>query len=195
MAMRPPGWFHYALRDKCERLRDKWQQLPARKWINNKPIIIITVTCISLLILLVIAIVYFTPAQTKRIEPVEEEWFYDLNTGRLFTADSKLTPPIQAPSGPLPTGEPAGVRACVLTYAAKPNPSNYFIAFLETTDPNAQDNSPDSSGRNRWAQGRLISRPDDQYWVHVGSREGRAIMEEAFRPNPNGERPHYVRPK
>jgi hypothetical protein len=41
------------------------------------------------------------------------DWFYDLNTQQLFAGPRGAVPPIDAPSGPLPDGTPAGVRAKV----------------------------------------------------------------------------------
>lgn len=41
-------------------------------------------------------------------------WFYDLNTNELFDAPATSIPPIEAPSGNLPDGTPAGVQAVVL---------------------------------------------------------------------------------
>ncbi|MHC4500419.1 MAG: hypothetical protein ACYS21_15065 [Planctomycetota bacterium] len=139
------------------------------------------------------------PARRKSIEASSKEWYYDLNTGRLFTAEEGLIPPIDAPSGPLADGGAAGVKACVLTYVAEPNEAERFVGFLETSDPNAGNAREDAAsipgGAGRWGRGKLIRRVEDGGWVRADSGEGWAILEEAFVPDENGERPYYVRPK
>lgn len=200
MALRLPDWLRYELREKWERVRDKWERLPARRWINERPKLIIAIACVSAFSLLVAIIVHLAPAEIKRIEPIEKEWFYDLNSGKLFIADKELIAPIEAPSGALPSGEPAGVRAYVLSYASQAGESGRFIGFLETANPDAEDEGADSSdveagGARQWGCGKLICRVEDEQWVAADSDEGRAILEEAFIPNENGERPRYVRPK
>jgi len=200
MALRLPDWLHYELRQKWERLQDKWQRLPTRKWINNRPKLIIAIASVSVLLLLVAIITLLVPPKTKTVQHTDKQWFYDLNTDKLFIADKNLIPPIEAPSGPLPNGQPAGVRAYVLTYASKANESKRFIAFLETANPDVENASPGSTdtkagGAGRWGHGKLIRRLEDEQWVPADSTDGRAILEEAFTPDENGERPYYVRPK
>jgi hypothetical protein len=140
------------------------------------------------------------PEGTAKVDLGEKEWFYDLNTGKLFTANKGLTPPIEAPSGPLPDGRPAGVRAYVLSYAFEPNESERFIGLLETTDPRGGDeNLPSGEGyasaARQWAKGKLFRTVEDERWVPADSRLGQAIWQKAFIPNENGEPPHYCPPK
>jgi len=187
--MRLPAWLGYEVREKLSRLS-------AGRWINDNRRIVTVAAFVPIVVMVVTAIVCFWPEKPRRLKPPTKEWFYDLNTGQLFTADRVLIPPINAPSGPLPTGEPAGVRACVLTYADSPNDSSRFIGFLEKVNPHPKKAGTDDrhSGARQWGHARLIRRVEDSEWVEADSPQGREILEEAFAPDPNGERPHYVRP-
>lgn len=200
MFLRLPDWLRFEMREKWERLQDRCKESALRRWINNNPKIVIAIATVSACVLLLVIIALLWPKGTAKVELGEKEWFYDLNTSRLFTAKKGLTPPIEAPSGPLPDGRPAGVRAYVLTYTYEPNESDRFIGFLETTDPRGEDESPPSgegyaSGAKQWAKGKLIRTVEDERWVPADSRLGQAIWEHAFRPNDNGERPYYCPPK
>jgi len=163
-------------------------------------IILITIIGVSVCALLGIAKWLTRPEKPIRLEDYKKAWFYDLNTGKLFVARSDQIPPIQAPSGPLPNGEPAGVKAYVLSYVYDPNEFERFIGFLETTDPRVRSDSPSTVGANagrdeQWGKGKLICKVKYKKWVPANSRQGRAILEEAFIPNENGERPYYCEPK
>jgi hypothetical protein len=115
-----------------------------------------------------------------------------------------LIPPIEAPSGPLENGEPAGVKAYVFSYKGEPNESERFIGFLETFTPEAKRNQTSSANPSgdsaaelikQWGEGRLIRRIEDEKWFAANSKEGRAIIENTFRPNESGERARYCPPE
>jgi len=91
-------------------------------------------------------------------------WFYDLGSKQLFIASSKLVPPIDAPSGPLSDGSPAGVRAYVFTCGDCADPDKRFIGWLErNTTQNENQIDPRTSPRTspRTAQSTANSSPDD----------------------------------
>ena len=186
-------YFRYEIKERLERLA-------VRKWINQNPKIIIGITVVCGFVFLVIVIGLLSHGKVPKVKEYKKAWFYDLNTGKLFIAKSGLIPPIKAPSGPLPNGKPAGVKAHVLTYAYEPNESERFIGFLETTDPNAEKDisesaRPRTDSAKSWGQGKLICRVHDKLWVPGSSNEGRAIMEEVYLPNENGERARYCPPE
>lgn len=186
---RLPDWLRYEI-------QQRWEQLAGavREKVNQNPKIVIAITAVSVSILLLIVIGQFTSGGTvKKIEDYKKAWFYDLNTGELFIARSDVIPPIEAPSGPLPNGQPAGVKAYVFTYTYEPNESEVFIGFLETTNPNAEQDASDSA--QQWGQGKLVRRIDDEQWMPGNSREGRTILEEIFLPNKSGETPSYYPPE
>lgn len=132
------------------------------------------------------------PTGKTKIEESDKEWFYDLNTSKLFVAKRGRTPPIDSPSGPLPDGRLVGVRAYVFTYTYPPNESDRFIGFLEMPDPNANQAAVDSQP---WGQGKLIRRVEDDQWYAADSNEGQMIIKETLRPNEKGQYPNYWPPK
>lgn len=188
-----PDWLRYEI-------QERWERLTVRKWINKNPRIIISITIASVLILLVVIGLSMPEKTVTMVKEYKKEWFYDLNTGKLFVAESDVVPPIDAPSGALPNGKPAGVRAYVFSYAYEPNETNRFIGFLEIPNPEVKKEGPEfissgASGAKRWGQGRLIRRVDDEQWVPADSIEGQAILRELFLPDANGEVAHYCPPE
>ena len=180
------------------RIQERWERLAVRQWFNQHPRIIIAVACVSAILFLMIGIGQVMPKKTSKVEAYDREWFYDLNTGKLFVAKIGQDPPIEAPSGSLPNGEPAGVRAYVFSYEYDADESEQFIGFLETLTPEARkykDASVKSARPKRWGQDSLISRVEDDEWVPIDSTQGRAILAEFFLPDEKGWRAVYCPPK
>lgn len=186
-----PDW----LRDE---IQERWELL--RKWINKNPMIIVSITIASVLILLVIIGLSMPGKTVTTVKEYKKGWFYDPNTGELFVAESDAASLIDAPSSTSPSGRLAPVRAYVFSYAYEPNETNRFIGFLEIPNPVAKKEvseftSSGVSGAKRWGQGRLIRRVDDEQWVPADSNEGQAILKKLFLPNENGEVAHYCPPE
>lgn len=173
-------------------IQQRWKDLAIRKHINRNRRAVIIITNLSVIILIIIIISSFRHKETVKVSNSKQEWYYDLNTGGLFTAKAGQMPPIEAPSGPLPNGRPAGVRAYVFSYVAEPNESERHIGFLETKDPNY---IYDGRDHPRYGEGMLIKRVKDKQWFPSVSRQGRAIFQQALMPNENGETPYYYPPK
>jgi hypothetical protein len=181
-------------------LKAWWERLAIRDWLSRSPILIISVSVLLVLGVMVFLISLTLPDKVEQVDTSEKEWFYDLKHRSLFTAKSGQLPPIEAPSGPLANGEPAGVRAYVFTYSNDPNTTDTFIGFLETTDPNVDKSTIGSMdlrviGSEMFSNGRLIRRVKDKEWVEANSQEGRAILKEVFRKDETGKIPHYQPPK
>jgi hypothetical protein len=188
-------------------LQRKWGQLMvqlgvpiARRWINEYPTVVSSLAAACAMLLLAVAFWTLIPDEPAPIRTIEEEWYYDLNTGRLFTAEKGLKPPIDAPSGPMSDGGPAGVRAYVLSYVSEPNESERIIAFLETTAPADMlakwpRRADSRSAARKWGRGKLIRRVDDTVWIPADSKLGLQLIEEAFAPNKDGVRPTYCLPR
>jgi hypothetical protein len=181
-------------------IHEQWKRLDIRERINQSSRSIIVITCFSIFILLVVVWQLRSDGTVKRIGDYKKEWFYDLNTGKLFVAKKGLTPPIEAPSGLLPNEQLAGVKAYVFSYKYEPNESERFIGFLETIDPNAEQNEykfvkTKVSGDKQWGRGKLIRRVEDEEWFSANSYQGQSILKEVFLPNENGERARYYSPR
>jgi hypothetical protein len=195
-----PEWFKIELREKWDRLSERLRLPSIRGWFTEHPTVIVWVAGVLGLLLLVIVIPKLIPDKPPpKPVRVDKEWYYDLNTGKLFVAPPGQ-PPIEAPSGPLPDGRPAGVRAYVLSYKADPNESERFIAYLETTGSlNIQSKPPSGSDGGSAApksgKGRLIRRVDAKFWVPADSPLGLWILREAYAPNKNGQQPNYCWPR
>ena len=193
MFLRIPDWLRYEI-------QERWERLAVREWINKNPRLIIGITCASVFVSLLVVIAQLAPEETVKTREYKKVWFYDLNTGELFVARSEQIPPISAPSGPLPNGEPAGVRAYVFSFSNEPNESNRFIGFLEIPDPQAKKDraapaEPGAGGAQRWGRGRLIRRVEDKQWVPANSNQGWAILREIFLPNRTGQHARYSPPE
>lgn len=202
-------------------LEQKWSEMTASKAYSSKPYkgdtflqrfaefrvlisthpvlkISISVLC-AILIILTIRLSLFSSDQEIITNP-DNAWFYDINTGKLFTAEKTKFPPIEAPSGPMPNGQPAGVMANVLTYdpTGKDN-SQQFIGYLEKLTEEGKQAWQEALESDRLAEmnsstGRLIKRVEDKEWVKADSPEGLKIKMSAYKPNEKGQIPQYVNP-
>jgi len=177
-----------------------WERLAIRDWLSRSPILIISVSTLMVVGVIGFLVWLSLPEKVEQVDTSEKQWFYDLNHQRLFTAKRGQLPPIEAPSGPLANGAPAGVRAYVFTYSDDPNTTDTFIGFLETIDPNVEKSSIGLmdlrvSGAEIFSKGRLIRRTKGKEWAEANSEEGRAILKEAFRNNEAGKIPQYIAPK
>ena len=176
-----------------------WERLAIRDWLKRSPILILIVSVLFLVGVFAFLVKLTLPEKVVTEDTSEKQWFYDLKHQRLFV-EKKQLPPIEAPSGPLANGEPAGVRAYVFTYSNDPNTTDTFIGFLETIDPNVDKSSIGPmdlrvSGAEVFSKGRLIRRVKDKKWVEANSEEGKAILKQTFRKNEAGKIPQYIAPK
>ncbi len=195
MFLKLPDWLRYEIRHRWEHF-----SMDARRWVNRRPRVIGVITAVSVLVLVVVIVALAIPEEQIEVKEYEKAWFYDLNTGELFVASNELAGPIEAPSGPLAGGRPAGVRAYVFSYSDEPNEANRFIGFLERPwDDAKEENSGQANGQggavNRWGHGRLICRVGDERWVPADSKEGRSILRWVFVPNKAGEIAYYCAPE
>jgi len=109
-------------------------------------------------------------------------WFYDLNTQELFAAPGDLVPPIEAPSGPLPDGTPAGVQAMVLASG-----DDKEVVFLmkypsEIKDQlEAQASGDVQDGAGMMPPVRLVRAVSGGNWVLETSEEGTKLMNQELK--------------
>lgn len=174
-------------------IKYKWEHLVIRKWINQNPKVVYAVMGCSVLLFLVILIFISMPfGDSVKAVKIKKDWYYDLNTGELFVDKTGLSLPVVAPSGPLPDGNAAGVRAYVFSYSDTSDEAEHFVGFLEKLDPNRPTHS--KSGKEEmepWGYGKLIRRVEDANWCRADSSEGRAILRDVFSPNEEGLQPFY----
>ena len=197
MSVRIPDWLRYELRHKIEWLQDRYERLRVRETINDNPGMVTVLACVSVLLLVVVLGLVRRSSSGPQYEEGSKAWFYDVNTGKLFAAGSRKAGPIEAPSGPLPEGGPAGFRANVYSYVLDPNEAELFVGFLEKPNPRegSREEAPDRSDFDEWARATSIRRIDSNDWVPATSSGGEDIMAETARPNEKGQTPIYHVPR
>lgn len=146
----------------------------ARKAINNNSPVVMVVAVVVLAA--AIGFIWFS-MQKPTYEP-QPVYFYDLGSGELFEGMSNDVPPIASASG-----ADQGVRAHVYSCGSCADPSQRFIAYLETYSADAKaamsgeatdDLMMDPSVMD---EGHLVKRVDDEEWVSSMSEEGMMVME------------------
>ncbi|MGD9110105.1 MAG: hypothetical protein PVG93_04110 [Phycisphaerales bacterium] len=175
-----PDWVKYEL-------AERWYK--ARRAINSNPRLVygIALACVFILILTLFSLL--AGPKRPKVEVYKKAWFYDLNTGKLFTDKESKTGPVKAPSGPRPDGEPAGVRAHVFTYKNKPDEADLYIGYLTKPDLNAPD-LDDAT----WEQTTLVRSTPDANWVSANSPKGKEIVRKALARDERGRIPRYHPP-
>lgn len=138
------------------------------------------------------------PFQPQSWEPTA--YFYDLNTGDLFTAPADRPGPIETDSG-LHQGMPAGVRAHVYACASCDDPSRRFIAWIEVpiaalaaSDPQEYEQFAHRDISQGEVATTMIRRPDGDKWFPADSPEAQAILNEISSRCTSGERVFRCRP-
>ncbi|MCE5340295.1 MAG: hypothetical protein LLF92_04105 [Planctomycetaceae bacterium] len=175
-------------------LKERWQRLTVRKWINDNPKIIIRITIATVALFFILLIIKLIPYRPPKSVFNRKAWFYDLNTKKLFAEDGDKIPPIDAPSGKL-----AGVRACVLSYALEPNESDKFIGYLEKFTPQGRkciDICKEAGTKvteemiKDLNNNRYVSKPNDiNNWFLASSEQGKEILKQANKINDKGQMP------
>jgi hypothetical protein len=168
-------------------LEDKWQRVvEVRKWLNENPGVAKIMAAVSACILLIVILYFIWPASEQKYASADKAWYYDLNTGKLFVSSAFQNPPIEAPSGPLANGEPAGVLAYVYQIGFDKN-AERVIAFLEKLTPEAKHtrptklSPPDKRTQQEielWNKGRLVKTVDANDWIPYVSPQGQALIDE-----------------
>lgn len=185
-----PDWLHYEI-------KERWERIEIRKWINKNPRIIISITLASGLMLLVAIGISIPEKSVPVVKEYKKGWFYDTSSGELFIDKSDDFPFVDSNSDTSSHEKLKIVRAYVFSYVSEPNESEQFIGFLEIPDPNFKPESADPQlrGAKRWGQGKLIRRLDDEQWVPANSSEGQYILSVLFRPNENGQIAQFCQPE
>jgi hypothetical protein len=178
-----------------DEVRYRWERLELREKINAvDPRIILGITAGSFFILLVaITILLWPRNNTPVVKEYKKAWFYDLNTGQLFIDKASKIPPIESPSGPMPDGSKAGVKAYVYSYVTEPTEADRVVGFLWKQDP--QSSTPYDDSAKQWQTGKLVKKTQGKDWVSADSTKGKEILSEVSKKNKEGIYPHYCIPK
>jgi hypothetical protein len=174
------------------KIREQFEQLPLREWLNKNKNMTISIVAACLLFSIIIIFASLGSDSVSPEKITQKAWFFDLNTNKLFINDDKKLPPIKAPSGPLPDGSKAGVKAYLYCRGYGENQSKPFIGFLETYTTSTKTDDKD---QQKLSTIRMIRRKDDEEWFPADSYMGKMIMDELFRPNEKGQRLYHFAPK
>lgn len=160
-----------------------------REFANNNSAIV-TLGAVVLLVIALGAIIMQTRGGSSG--GVIDVYYYDLNTGQLFSGPSDQLAPIEAPSGPY-NGKPGGVRAFVFSCADCDDESTHFIGWLDMYTPEAKQamtNPGAGMGPSfeLYEQGHLVKGVDDENWVPANDEGGFRVMENISTECP-GSRP------
>lgn len=108
-------------------------------------------------------------------------WFYDLNTKELFVAPGSSIPPIEAPSGSLPNGTPAGVQAVVLEGNGEQKIAYLFTYPAEAKAQLDQMNAGDFDEMDSMVPPvRWVRAAEGGEWVAETTDKGSEIMNKAM---------------
>lgn len=180
-----------------------------REWINRNTLGALVVTVLAL-----VAALGLTLWRSGGTGGPVEAYFFDLDTGELFTAAARQLPPIETPGG----GH-QGVSAHIFACGECPAPvagltldalrdQGGFVAYFERYSDSAKmmleagfppETPEEEELREALAedpeQAALVRRPDDEEWVELRSEAGDRIAAAAWeRPCPDGTAPTRCRP-
>jgi len=123
---------------------------------------------------------------------IENTFFYDLSSKKLFAASRELLPPIRG----LDNAEEDAVRAIVIAPGDSNDKANRRIAYLEKYAPElkahlakVRDGKAEPLPRGARDGYRFVKRVDDAEWRPVNTLEGEKILGEWNAPGPNGKFP------
>jgi hypothetical protein len=187
--MEIPDWVKYEL-------LERWHK--ARRFVNRNPRAVWGITLASGFILFLVLVSLLSGESRPAPQVSKKAFFYDLNTNKLFVGKADRDGPTDAPSGPLPNGRLAGVRAHVFTYVNDPNENDLIIGYLEMPDPNYvrdTDELERVAAKVEWGRGKLLRRVEDKEWVPADSSRGKWIQQQATKRDPSGRIPRYYTPK
>jgi hypothetical protein len=197
MSLHIPHWLRFEIAHLLDGFRQRRGGEGWRERLNQNPALVMGATVLALLVTGGIALSFRNGPERGTTPGGTQAWFYDLNTGTLFLSHRRDLGPVAAPSGSLPDGQPAGLRAHVYSYCLDPNESERFVGFLDKPDPHASGKRPTwkQDDFQAWSQYRVVRRVEDKTWVPVDSEAGRAIFDELARPDGRGRVAIYHWPK
>ena len=103
--------------------------MAVRKWLRTHPVTISLAAACCLILAVVVTL------RSNQNHEVTHAYYYDLDTGQLFTAPVANTPIIN------PAGKPRGVVAMVFGCGSCA-PSNRIVGWLQTSQPQGSQTQP-----------------------------------------------------
>ncbi len=168
--------------------------MSVREWLNQNP----SVTTIGAIVLLGLCLWFIihqlSTGPGSELNP--RAYYYDLNTGELFVDDSSKFPPIEAPSGPDPDGQPAGVRAIVFSCSSCDDEDSLWVGYLEkfANPPTRRESGSAADEAALGATAMLVRAPDGGKWVSDQSMVGAQIMNAVGKKCGEGVKPIQCEP-
>lgn len=155
-----------------------------RDWANQNS----SLVSIVAVLLIVGALTYLIVSSGRKGPKFEGRYYYDLNTDKLFRVKTDEYAPINAPSGPLGDGQPAGVLAYVFTCGEcdpdldRKTPEDLaaagmFVGYLETYTPEAKKQLSEAQGDAAGGvSGKMVRTLDYDTWFDAYSMQGIQIQ-------------------
>ena len=108
---------------------------------------------------------------------VYDDWYYDLESKKLFKATLGQTPPIDAPSGPN-----KGARAYVYSCTDCSDASSRFIGYLEFLTPESKAAESDREKDDIYRAGHMVrlEKDGDNEWVGLYTPAGEKVVDWAI---------------
>ena len=139
------------------------------------------------------AAVLFDRYLRREVGVVENTFFYDLSSKKLFSASRELLPPIRG----IDNAEEDAVRAIVIAPGGDAHDkASRKIAYLEKYAPElkehlakVRDGKAEPLPRGARDSYRFVKRVDDAEWRAVNTPEGERILGEWNVPGPGGKFP------
>ncbi len=141
------------------------------------------------IVLLTAGLLAWSAMTEKPARKIEQFWYFDLNTKKLFPGPTDQYLPIDAPSGPLEnaaaapdTKGKAGVLALVYTCGACGEGEQY-IGWLEYHKELVpfEEGEDETAAQKRYSESHLMRAPDGDTWVLYDSDEGAVIRNTAHK--------------
>lgn len=146
-----------------------------RETINKNPKVGFGVVGGVMMLSAIIAATFVLGGDNDTASLVYDDWYYDLESKKLFKAELGLTPPIEAPSGPN-----KGVKAYVYSCKDCSDASSRFIGYLEMLTPESKEAESDREKEEIYRAGHMVRLEKDSDWVNLYTPAGEKVVDWAI---------------
>ena len=157
MAYKFDDW-EYTKQKLIERWEDFLEDMP--DYVSKKSLIIAGSIAGTLLLMVIMISALPESPEEEDLGPIKKEWYYDLNTGKLFKDKAGQVTPIKSPSGAQANGGAAGAKAYV--FYRRGDEKERVVGFLEiiNTEFFSIETDPNEPETTRYVKG-----VDDSEWI------------------------------